>query len=246
MRTKFRRFVDLFKRTPFHPQWLFGREQFEIDTLHGRAIGTVLDIGCSDCWVRNQLPSNTSYIGLDYPVTGIEMYQSRPDVFADASELPFENESIDTVVLFQTLEHIARPEKAISEIFRVLRPGGILLLTVPFLYPLHDEPYDFTRFTNHGLVRVLEDTGFSIETIKPSLGSAQTTGLIVCLNLAGMSLEAVRTRSFSMVFVPFAAAAIPFVNLGFWLLAKVLPSWSAIPAGFQSIAVKSPVSCRSA
>ena len=85
MRSRLRRFVDLFKRTPFHPQWLFGREQFEINALRERALGKVLDIGCSDCWVRNHLPPSSNYVGLDYPVTGIGMYKSRPDIFADAS-----------------------------------------------------------------------------------------------------------------------------------------------------------------
>ena len=208
--------------------------------LRNRATGRVLDIGCSRRWVEECLPDGSTYIGLDYPVTGIAMYGARPDVFADASELPFRDECMGTVVLFETLEHLVRPTDAIAEIARVLAPGGSLLLTVPFIYPLHDEPYDFTRYTGHGLRRELERVGFEVAYIKPSMGSAETAGLIVSLSLAGMTMEAFRKRSLAMVLSPVTVAAIPVSNLIFWLLGKVLPSWGALPAGYHVVAEKAP------
>lgn len=238
MRSRLRRFVDLFRRTPFHPQWLLVHRKIEVEVIRTRAFGTVLDVGCFDCWVREHLPPDSRYIGLDYPATGIALYQSHPDVFADASELPLDDNCIDTVVMFQTLEHVARPAEALSESHRVLRCGGVLLLSVPFLYPLHDEPYDFTRLTSHGLRMALENAGFSVNMIKPTLGSAETAGLTVCLSLSGMSLIAIKERSFSLIFVPLAVAAIPFVNLCSWLLAKTFPTWDAISAGYIVVAHK--------
>lgn len=238
MRSRLRHIVDLFRDTPFHPQWLMRHNNFEIQVLNEKATGTVLDIGCANRWASNHIAASCCYIGLDYPTTGIHMYDSRPDVYSDASKLPFDDHSIDTVILFQTLEHIAEPREAVVEIYRVLRPGGVLLLTVPFLYPLHDEPFDFTRFTSHGLKIMLEKVGFTITQIKPSLGSAETAGLIACLSLAGMSLKALRSRSPSIVLFPLLALSIPAVNTVFWILGKILPTWSAVPAGYQVIAGK--------
>lgn len=238
MQSRLRSIVDLFRNTPFHPQWLMRDNSFEIQVLQEKATGTVLDIGCASRWVTNHIAESCFYIGLDYPVTGIHMYDSRPDVYSDASQLPFGDQAIDTVILFQTLEHLSRPHEAIAEIHRVLRPGGSLLLTVPFLYPLHDEPFDFTRFTSHGLKVLLEKAGFSIDQIQPSVGSAETAGLIVCLSLAGMSFQALHSRSPSLILVPLLALSIPITNAIFWLLAKMMPSWSAVPAGYQVIARK--------
>lgn len=238
MKSRIRSLVDLLKGTPLHPQWLMGGHRFEIKRLQAHANGLVLDIGCSTRWVEGYLPRGSNYIGLDYPQTGIAMYGSRPDIFADASNLPFADESVNTVVIFETLEHIARPVDAISEIFRVLTPGGYLLLTVPFLYPLHDEPFDFTRYTCHGLRKELERVGFNIEYLEPSLGSAESAGLIVSLNLGGMTLEAYRTRSISIVLLPLVVVMIPIVNLAFWVLGKLMPSWRSIPAGYHVVAKK--------
>jgi SAM-dependent methyltransferase len=233
-----RRLTGLLRKTPFHPQWLMGGNESKIRALRQKAKGTVLDIGCSTRWIEDHLPLGCVYIALDYPATGLAMYGSRPDVFADASRLPFGNDSLDTVVLFETLEHIADPIVAISEAFRVLKPGGYLLLTVPFLYPLHDEPFDFTRFTSHGLRKELDRAGFHVEHILPSLGSAESAGLIVSLSLGGMTLQAFRKRSFSIVFSPLLLLSIPVVNLVFWAIGKLMPSWSAMPAGYHALARK--------
>ena len=242
MHSGFRSLIDLLRATPFHPQWLMRGQRCATESLRRFATGNVLDIGCSRRWVEAHVSPLCNYIGLDYPPTGLAMYDSRPDVYADACELPFANESMDTVVLFETLEHVARPADAISEIARVLKPGGCLLLTMPFLYPLHDEPFDYTRFTSHGLRKELERAGLSISHIEPSMGSAETAGLIVCLSLGGMTLQSFRTRSLAVLLSPLVILAIPAVNIAFWTIGKLMPSWDAIPAGYHVIAGKIPES----
>jgi ubiquinone/menaquinone biosynthesis C-methylase UbiE len=62
--------------------------------------------------------------------------------------LPFANHSFDVVLATEVLEHIPRPELAVAEMVRVLRPGGSVLITTPFIYPVHEAPYDFWRFTH--------------------------------------------------------------------------------------------------
>lgn len=238
MRSRLRRLFDSLSGTPLHPQWLMSSENLDHRVIKDMAFGCVLDIGCSTRWVEELLSKDSKYIGLDYPATGIGMYGARPDVFGDASALPFKDECMNAVVFFETLEHVSRPVDAINEIARVLRSGGCLLMTVPFLYPLHDEPFDFTRYTAHGLRRILEEAGLKIEVLRPSMGSAETAGLIVALSLAGMTMQAVRSRSLAMVLLPLTALVIPISNIFFWVVGKVMPSWPAIPAGYHVIARK--------
>jgi SAM-dependent methyltransferase len=79
------------------------------------------------------------------------------DLIADANALCFANESVRTVVLCELLEHLPRPERAISEAFRVLQPDGFLVLSVPFSYRLHAFPTDYWRFTASGIHALLRD-----------------------------------------------------------------------------------------
>ena len=79
----------------------------------------------------------------------------RPDVTADAAALPLASASADGVVLCEVLEHLPEPRRAIEEALRVLRPGGVLCGSVPFLFPVHGDPFDFARYTEQGLRRLL-------------------------------------------------------------------------------------------
>jgi SAM-dependent methyltransferase len=81
----------------------------------------------------------------------------------DLSEpLPFPDAHFDTVLCTQVLEHVERVETAAAEIARVLRPGGHALVTVPFLYPTHEAPYDFQRFTHLGVGALARRHGLEV------------------------------------------------------------------------------------
>lgn len=234
-----RRWMKPLRRTPLHPQWLLGSNADTAAWIRQWASGRVLDIGCADRWACKVLPQGCEYVGLDYPLTGGALYLARPDVFGDAARLPFRDASVDTVVLLEVLEHLRRPDEALSEIARVLRPGGILLLTLPFLYPVHDAPHDYQRYTPFGLVREIESSGLLPEAPVPTLGSAQSAGLLFNLALAGMLNEAIQQRRLSMLLAPFVALMIPAVNVGCWLLALLLPRWPALTSGYRIRAVRS-------
>ena len=79
--------------------------------------------------------------------------------------LPFKDATFDTVLSTEVWEHVEDADKAAAETFRVLRPGGRLIITVPFLYPTHEAPYDFGRFTPFGLQSVLRRAGFEVERV---------------------------------------------------------------------------------
>jgi SAM-dependent methyltransferase len=91
-----------------------------------------------------------------FKVVSLDIDPARgPDVLADLCRLPILDESIDTIVLAEVLEHVAEPWRAVCECQRALRPGGTLILTTPFALPMHDRPHDFFRFTSHGLALLL-------------------------------------------------------------------------------------------
>jgi SAM-dependent methyltransferase len=85
---------------------------------------------------------------------------NRVDVFCDAHILPFGNDAADSILLTEVLEHLADPRRALREAFRVLKNGGALLVTTPFLYQAHQRPFDFFRFTYDGLILIATEAGF--------------------------------------------------------------------------------------
>lgn len=230
MRGRFRWLV----RTPLHPQWLLPRRRAS-DALR-MCRGAILDIGAADRWLRAELDPEAQYVALDYPVTAIGLYGLRPDVFADAQRLPFADGSIDAVACFEVLEHVQDPEAVIHEIARVLAPGGITDLSMPFLYPVHDAPYDFQRWTSHGWERSLADAGLLIEKAEAADHPVHAAAVLAGLALAG-PLQTLRGwRSLPLLMA--TAILVPIINIGAWLLACVWPRWDAMTTANRILARK--------
>ncbi|WP_395684301.1 class I SAM-dependent methyltransferase [Dokdonella sp.] len=226
------------RRTPLHPQWLLGGEAIAGGWVRDQAHGRVLDVGCASRWIERWLEPGCSYVGLDYPATGRDLYRARPDLFADASELPLQDATFDTVVLLEVLEHLRRPCEALREAARVVRPQGTVLLSLPFLYPVHDAPHDYQRLTIHGLIRDVEAAGLRVERVTPTLGSADTAGLMTSLALGGAVAKIIEQGDLRLVLLPLLALAIPLVNCTAWIAARVLPSWDAMTAGYRLSATR--------
>lgn len=126
--------------------------------------GSLLDVGCGE------KPYKLIYDYTCEKSIGIDVEQCRHDqkdvdIFASADSMPFDDESFDTVLCTNVLEHVANMEEAFREISRVLRSGGYAVISVPFLYPVHESPYDYYRFTRYGLEHKLNDNGFEVEKI---------------------------------------------------------------------------------
>jgi SAM-dependent methyltransferase len=99
------------------------------------------------------------------------------DVVGDARDMPFSNASIDVVLITQVLEHIPEPVAVISEIRRVLKPGGTLLLSVPSIFPQHGSPGDYWRYMPQGLQWILRD--FRSVNVRGEAGTIPSIFLVV-------------------------------------------------------------------
>lgn len=102
---------------------------------------------------------------------------ARLDAFARAEAQPFRDGSFDTVVGFSMLTYLPEPGRAIREAHRVLRPGGVLILEFTQMVPLHDEPWDFFRFTRYGAEHLLREAGFEPVEYVPMGGLWARVGL---------------------------------------------------------------------
>lgn len=100
-----------------------------------------------------------------------------PQVVADAHELPFADESFSLILCTEVLEHLSDPPKAIAEMHRVLQARGKLILTTRFMYPLHDVPHDYFRYTSFGLQHILRD--WRDVTIVPEMTTMSTFGVLL-------------------------------------------------------------------
>jgi SAM-dependent methyltransferase len=225
--TRLRALAKWVARTPLHPQWLLGRR--EVPAELGQFSGTLLDIGSGDRWLAARLPASVRYVALDYPATGRDLYAATPDVFADAAALPLADASMDGVVCLEVLEHVPDPARVLREIARVLKPGASAWLSMPFLYPVHDAPFDFQRYTEHGLRRDVSGAGLELANCRPSLHAVRSAGLLASLAVAG-GVNASPGPLAALLLLP-AAALVLVINLGSFALSLLWPNWPALSAG---------------
>jgi SAM-dependent methyltransferase len=144
------------------------RELWEFLERHfGGQVGkSVLDLGAGE---KPYAPLYSQYFG---SCTSTDVPYSRHDVrsvdvMASADALPFEAGSFDCVICTEVLEHCARPFDVVGEISRVLRPGGWLFVTTPFLRPLHEMPHDYYRYTPSALREFGNAAGLTVSFIRP-------------------------------------------------------------------------------
>jgi len=118
----------------------------------------VLDAGAGEAPYR-ELFGHCDYVTTDW-TESVHSGAHGADVIASLDALPLDDASFDAVVCTQVLEHVFEPARVLAELHRVLRPGGRLWMTVPLTWPLHEEPFDFYRYTPHGLTALLDRAGF--------------------------------------------------------------------------------------
>lgn len=128
--------------------------------------GDILDFGCGLKPYESLFINATSYVGIDIEVSGHDHQRSKIDVYYDGKTLPFPDQHFDAVVSFEVFEHLFNIDEVMDEIRRVLKPGGQILLSIPFAWDEHEIPYDFARYTSYGIRHLLEKHGFQVVEIQ--------------------------------------------------------------------------------
>jgi ubiquinone/menaquinone biosynthesis C-methylase UbiE len=100
----------------------------------------------------SKYPLQVSYANIDA--------ETNPDYLCDASNIPVSDNSFDGVILAEVLEHIKDPKTVLAESFRTLKPGGKMLITVPFMFHVHGDPSDYGRYTQYYFQEILQEAGF--------------------------------------------------------------------------------------
>ena len=143
--------------------------------LRKYASGVMVDIGCGEKpYQEMALPYVDKHVGVDHNQTLHNT--SNIDIIADAYKIPADDNSFDSLLCTDVLEHLEEPSLAIAEAFRILKKGGYAIYTVPLFWHLHEEPRDFYRYTKHGLKYLFEKNGFEIVEIEALSGFCVTFG----------------------------------------------------------------------
>ncbi|MBK9191862.1 MAG: methyltransferase domain-containing protein [Crocinitomicaceae bacterium] len=131
--------------------------------------GSVLDAGCGNKPYEPLIKNNqrvTAYFGMD--LENSDIYHRVPkELIWDGVNIPLANDEVQTVLATELLEHCFDTDKIVSEFYRVLSSEGKLIGTVPFIWPLHETPHDFYRFTPFSLQQKLQLAGFRDIQITP-------------------------------------------------------------------------------
>lgn len=136
------------------------------DAISMHARGDVLDIGCGNKPYEQLFTGGGRYVGCDI----VQSSGNRVDVICDVTNIPLEDGQFDTVFSTQVLEHVADHQKMLNEAYRLLRPGGKIILSAPMAWEHHEMPYDFFRFTRSGMEYIFEKAGFKVIKIKANGG----------------------------------------------------------------------------
>lgn len=168
-------------REQFEPGWLgllvnpyfFTRRGLwqSLAPLLSELRGEVLDVGCGRKPYR-RLVLAARYVGVDLDTPAMRA-RGVADAFYDGRTLPFPDACFDAVVCTQVLEHVFTPDEFLAELRRVLRPGGRLVLAVPFLGDEHEQPHDYARYTSFGLRALVERAGFEIISLHKTMADGR-------------------------------------------------------------------------
>ena len=122
----------------------------------------MLDFGCGHKPYRSLFPQIEQYIGVDFENEGHSHNREHIDVFYDGSSLPFPDEYFDCAICTEVLEHVPDFDQSLALIKRVLKANAGIIISLPFVWPEHEMPFDFRRLTLGGLVKELEKQNFEI------------------------------------------------------------------------------------
>jgi len=146
---------------------------------------TLYDVGCGEKPFAGFLKGKVAnHIGVDIDYGFYD--KNYIDVIGSADNLPIPDGSADAILSSQVIEHLPNPEKSFAEAARVLKPGGLLFLSYPYLYPIHAPPYDFARLSRYALDMMLEAHGLELVERRALAGFWYMLGALMPVYLQGL------------------------------------------------------------
>jgi SAM-dependent methyltransferase len=191
--------------------------------------GKAIDLGCGFMPFRGYIADRvTVYHTLD-------LYPHSSDItfvgdIQNMSMIPAV--TYDSALCLEVLEHIPYPLLALREIYRILKPGGVLVLSVPYLSRIHDQPYDYSRFTIYGLRLMLTESGFNVLEIVPKGGLLSFIGHQVSSFLLVLTWPKRRVRQIVWFFNKWAITRL------WYQIDKLIGKWDIFPLGYVGVAQK--------
>jgi SAM-dependent methyltransferase len=219
-------FKNLYRRQSFYPGFFglftnaFFFARFELckamRKFAPRLKGSLLDVGCGSKPYQELLDVE-QYIGLEIDSVTNRL-KGVANCYYDGKKFPFESSLFDSILCNQVLEHVFNPNEFIEEISRVLKPSGKLLLSVPFVWDEHEQPYDYARYSSFALVEILEANGFKV------LGHIKTCSdaRIIFQMINAYLYKIIANRSVVSQLI-LTATIIAFFNIAGIIFGKILP-----------------------
>jgi SAM-dependent methyltransferase len=217
-----------YKKQLFQPNFLslFINPFFIIRNALSKAIkkesvhltGKILDFGCGDKPYKSFFNHAIEYIGLDIENEGHSHEKEEIDVYYDGKTIPFENEYFDSVFSSEVFEHVFDIDPILDEIYRVLKKGGKMLISLPFIWNEHEEPNDFGRYTSFGIKHILDKHGFEVIRLTKTGHFAAVAAQLVPLYI--YELISTKNKYFNLL-INFIFMS-PFVIVGL-LISSIMP-----------------------
>jgi SAM-dependent methyltransferase len=141
-----------------------------LERVAPQARGRLLDVGCGEKPYEYIFkPYVSEYVGIEHEdsfgKTAASHSERKPDLFYDGRRLPFEDRCFDTLLSVQVLEHTPHPASLVAEMARVMKDDGVLILSAPFQFRLHEQPHDYFRYSPHGLRTLCENVGLEVTEV---------------------------------------------------------------------------------
>jgi SAM-dependent methyltransferase len=168
------RFNPSFLSIFINPLYFARRGLYKGVSLNKRYLnGKLLDFGCGNKPYKG-LFDVQEYIGLDIEESGHSHKNEEIDVYYDGKTIPFPDNHFDSIFSSEVFEHIFNLEEILTELHRVSKPGGHMLITLPFVWDEHETPYDFARYSSFGIVYLLKKSGFEVIAIEKTTNYVET------------------------------------------------------------------------
>lgn len=209
-------------------------------SLGGSNTSVLVDIGAGRSpYYEVFKPKVARYISLDRQEC-LPTHETREikQVVGIAEEIPLDSASVDIALCNQVLEHVSDPLKTVDEIYRILKPGGKFIGSVPHVSPVHLEPYDFRRYTDLGLRQLLESSGFVNSEIEGNGGVYSAAALMIAMDWMLTAREDGKPQGFSQSRALWLSPLVGFLNLSGTLLDNLLKDKKRTPANLCWIAYK--------